>query len=342
MGIARSVSKMVGYLPLASSAALAIARRGAPIFMLHRVLPAGTMSYSAEMVISSDAFDALLTWLTRHFEIAPLGTIAARVSARQSLRGLCCLTFDDGWVDNYQHALPVLEQHHAPATIFLVSRFIGSAHRLWQERLWMCLQNGPQESLRGLMEEWRRRAPAWAALPVEAEYGPLRRFLLTRPSSEAEQFAYAVQSLSPDAVPGDGAFLDWDQVRTMQARGIEFGAHTQHHVLLTHASAEEAWNEIDGSRRELQSQLGTEVGSFAYPWGAVNAAARQLVRDAGFRCAVGIQAGVAAPGADPWVLPRIFVADSVTRAADGTLARSDFSFYLAWNSISRGGHGADY
>ncbi len=67
----------------------------------------------------------------------------------------------------------------------------------------------------------------------------------------------------------------------------EFGAHTMNHVDLTQVGVEEAWKEITGSKKYLQDLLGKDVKTFAYPYGKVNEAVKELVRKAGFKYGIG-------------------------------------------------------
>lgn len=343
MGIRGKAAALIARLPLAEKSALALAKRGACILMLHRVLPPGQPSYDPEMVISSDAFDGLLQWLSQNFELIPLSGVMARLASGVDLGGVCCLTFDDGWLDNHQHALPLLRRHQAPATIFLASRLIGTSRRLWQERIWFCLQRLNPSQLHSLLETQQAKAGAGVTIPANPDFVWLRRYLLSVPSQEAELFADTAERLAPPGtIPCERAFMDWKEVLDLQEHGIEFGAHTENHVLLPQAAADVVKREIEHSRQEIQERTGAEIASFAYPWGAANAYARECVQRAGFQCAVGVQTGAVRPGSDPWMLPRIFVADSVARRREGGFAERQFALYLAARSLSSGGSGAVY
>jgi peptidoglycan/xylan/chitin deacetylase (PgdA/CDA1 family)/glycosyltransferase involved in cell wall biosynthesis len=81
--------------------------------------------------------------------------------------------------------------------------------------------------------------------------------------------------------------LTREQILEMSRHGVEFGAHTMNHVDLTQVGIEEAWKEITGSKKYLQDLLGKDVKTFAYPYGKVNEAVKELVRKAGFKYGIG-------------------------------------------------------
>jgi len=100
------------------------------VLMYHRVLPKDSPARRTEqpgMYVSPETLDLHLGELKRHFELVHLDDWLRRAEARSTLPRLACaITFDDGWRDNYDFALPVLARHGAPATIFLVSSYIGT------------------------------------------------------------------------------------------------------------------------------------------------------------------------------------------------------------------------
>lgn len=110
------------------------------VLMYHRVLPKDSPARRAEqpgMYVSPDTLDLHLSELKRQrFELLHLDEWLRRAKAGSSLPRLACaVTFDDGWRDNYDFALPVLARHGVPATIFLVSSYIGTSYRFWPNRL---------------------------------------------------------------------------------------------------------------------------------------------------------------------------------------------------------------
>jgi peptidoglycan/xylan/chitin deacetylase (PgdA/CDA1 family) len=98
--------------------------------------------------------------------------------------------------------------------------------------------------------------------------------------------------------------LDAAGVCRLAAEGIEIGSHGVTHVPLAGLGPDRVWDELHSSRDRLADLLGSPPYGFAYPYGSVDAAARQAVREVGYRyaCAVSVPRGALSP----WTLPRSY------------------------------------
>ena len=158
---------------------------------------------------------------------------------------------------------------------------------------------------------------------------PLRPILLTfddgyanlvtnvHPLLQKLNFAYTV-FLVPQHIGGTNAWvaaegyeptplMDWPGILALQADGVTFGAHTMTHPRLTDLTLDAARQEIAASKDVCEQHLGREVSTFCYPYGAVNGAVADAVRDAGFTHAVTTQTGRVRASDDPLTLPRLSV-----------------------------------
>jgi len=107
--------------------------------------------------------------------------------------------------------------------------------------------------------------------------------------------------------------MDWDQVREMQRAGIEFGAHTMHHPILTRISLDEVRAEVEGSKSRIEKELGQPALSFAYPNGQssdLNDEIESIVANTGIRAAFTLLNGPSSQDEvkrDPFAIRRIFI-----------------------------------
>lgn len=98
--------------------------------------------------------------------------------------------------------------------------------------------------------------------------------------------------------------LNWTEIRELGAEGIEFGSHTKTHPDLTRISSEALENEIVGSKKELDDNLGVETTSFAYPFGKTNGSVKRLAA-ATFKSATSTVLGKVTEASDLHELERV-------------------------------------
>ena len=305
-------------------AASLLGERGSPIFMFHRVLPDPQASYDPEMVTSVGLFDSFLNWASEKFRIVPVHELLQRNGkASKNEKPLCALTFDDGWQDNYAHALPILKRYQAPATLFLANNMIGTHRRFWQERLQSCLSRMDRSLISDDLADSFNRHFLWFP-PLtrgDFQYPILRRILLRRTSEEAEEFVDLLEERT--GVRGDSAyrpFLNWEEVHEMRAAGVRFGSHTLNHTLLTRAAPDVAWAEITGSRKQLEERLGEPVAGFTYPWGETTPRITAFVQEAGFRFALTTRAALTSNASPHLLLPRIPISGNLIADSSGSFS----------------------
>ena len=103
-----------------------------------------------------------------------------------------------------------------------------------------------------------------------------------------------------DAAEGEPILplLNRAQIREMAAQGVEFGSHTRSHARLAGLAADRLRVEVAGSKRAIEERVGAPAVALCYPWGAVDAAAKQAVADAGYAFGVASDSGPLRIGED--------------------------------------------
>ena len=254
------------------------------------------------------SFAAQMEALARWFRVLPLAEAVERAARRELPPRAVAITFDDGYRDNYENALPILKRLRLPATIFLTTDFIGTNRRLWHDRLADAVAGTGLRSATcaGLGLDFTSRVGRRDAFRALA--GRLR----TLPEPEKLRELDEIEALL--AVRGEGrdsgapVMLDWDQVRAMNREGIAFGAHTATHPILTRIPLGDARGEIERSRDAIRTNVGCDATLFAYPNGRAgdfNPEIQTLVREAGFQAAVSTLWGGNTAETDRFALRRV-------------------------------------
>jgi peptidoglycan/xylan/chitin deacetylase (PgdA/CDA1 family) len=214
------------------------------------------------------------------------------------------VTVDDGYRDFYQVAYPLFREYGIPATVYLVSDFLDRELWLWVDQVRYAFLHGKVPHAELATTQARKQAAyEMTESAKRMPNGERLRLLAELPAR--------LQVALPREAPPQYEPLRWDEVREMVAAGFEFGAHTRTHPVLSRlAGAEELADEIAGSKRQIERQVGCPVDHFCYPNGSkedFGPDAVEAVRMAGFRTAVTTETGLNYPGADPFQLVRIGV-----------------------------------
>lgn len=270
------------------------------ILLYHRVLAVAD-EYNGWDVTAQE-FEQQMRVLRERLAPLPLAEALDRLATRSLPPGAVCVTFDDGYADNADVALPILQRTGVPATFFVATGYVDGG-RMWNDTV--------AEAIR----HWKDAAldVGWGPIPVttpadkRAAIGQVLQRWKYLPL--AERGARADELARSANVPRHATLMmTSEQIRGLRAAGMDIGAHTVSHPILAGIDDRDATREIVESRRFLTDLLREPVPLFAYPngkpgrdYGARDVAA---VRDAGFRAAVSTAWGVAASDADLFQLPR--------------------------------------
>jgi len=308
------------------------------VLMYHRVLTTDERRNAGShpaLVVDRRTFARQMALLKKRFVVLSVAELASYVERRHPLPSSSCLvTFDDGWRDNYDNALPILSELRIPSLIFLPMNFIGGRRVFWQEALVQLLSRAV-----AVVRDTPARRPAIEVLlaPVGLTFvfdlppgDPKPAIInavtaqkgLTRPAIEKLVSALAEQVGVPlDDLASTDGFIDWTHVDAMTRQGVTFGGHGLDHLLLTQVSDAQADAEIDGSKAALDERLAEPTPTFSYPNGYWSPRLAERVRHAGYRLAFGAMGGPMTSGDDPWTLRRVNIHESVTDTDALFLAR---------------------
>ena len=188
-------------------------RQGRLVLMYHGVVPDDEALADGDWLqVRASEFDAQLAYLRAHFDVVPLPRLIDDPAPGR--RTKLAITFDDGYANNHAVALPLLERHRLPATIFVCTGFVGTAHLFWWDRLHLARRAGVDS------------APAdiagFKTLPSVRLDAAVDAFLHER--------GWRAPAIPPDAY----RCVTEDEFVALAAHPlITLGAHTHRHEILT-------------------------------------------------------------------------------------------------------------
>lgn len=300
------------------------------VIMFHRVLARTDPRFATsdpEYTLPDDLFAASLAFFKAHYHVVALDDVlAARAGTRALPERPLLITFDDGWSDNEEYALPALRAAGLPAVIFVVSDAIGRAQPFWQEQL---------------ITAWRaqRLTPAvadatWRALQIGEDDGPfarvgpdelwaIRTLIEHLERLEPARLAKVLATLPLD----DGArhMITADQLRALAAGRVAVGAHGQTHRPLTEVDASA---EVRAARRRLEAEVHAPVTTLSFPHGKHSEAVVAECRAAGYALVFTSVPSLPSAKLDADVLGRVgFTTETITDAS-GTFAPELLALHL--------------
>lgn len=238
-----------------------------------------------------------LAHLTRYYRPLRLRELGSALAAGRAVPARSVvITIDDGYRSFRRWAFPLLREFRVPATVFVVTRFPDTGDWFWTDKL----------------EYVRHRARDAAPLVASGnriELTELKHMTAAERDQRLHELAERTGIRIPDRAPPACELLSWAELRELVNSGlIDIGSHSQTHALLSTIDPEGAWNEVHGSRQELQQQLGIEVTSFCYPNGLMSDYRPEhveMVASAGYLCATAAHFGYVTTASQRLALPRV-------------------------------------
>lgn len=275
-----------------------------PILVYHRVLREPD-PYLPDMPDEA-TLDGQFRLLSEVFHVMRLDEAVARMKEGRLPARAACITFDDGYRDNHEVAVPLLERYGLKATFFVASGMLDGG-RMFHDTVLETLRRvrGPDIDLGFL---GMGRVPVRNVAERRAAATQVAEAIKYLPPPAREELSRRVASMADASLPDD-LMMTSDAVRDMARRGMEIGGHTVDHPNLAQiGDTAEAAREIAEDRQALGSLVGQLPTSFAYPFGTPDtdfrAATVKIVEAVGYQCAVTMRWGVATRECGWFELPR--------------------------------------
>jgi peptidoglycan/xylan/chitin deacetylase (PgdA/CDA1 family) len=267
-------------------------KSGLVILIYHRVLPQPDPMLPD--VPDAVMFSMHMSLISRFFRVLPLDSALTQLHSGRLESPAVAVTFDDGYADNLEVALPILRAFNIPATVFVAPGFLDGGI-MFNDAITEIFRRVPTglfdaQSLNlgaWRIDDWASRRLAAANVIRKVKYLPL---------DQRQLMIEKMLDLSGVDLPDD-LMLTTNQLQRLYNSGVGIGAHTVNHPILAALDDDAAKCEIRSSKERLEQLLGEPLVLFAYPNGkpGVDYLQKhvQMVSDAGFRFAVSTREAVA-------------------------------------------------
>lgn len=273
------------------------------VLLYHRVLRQPDPMLPSDL--DAATFDAQLSSLSRVFRVLSLEDALGRLRNGTLPARALSITFDDGYRDNIEVAVPILKQNGMTATFFIATGFLGSG-RMMHDTVIETLRRLPSQQIdlewiglgKRAIDEVSSRVTIADDFMRKIKYRSLHEGLIA-----CERLAQGVHASLPIDL-----MMTSEHVVLLASAGMSVGAHTHDHAILSGLDAAEGYSQIIKSRNVLTDILGSAPNMFAYPNGKPNIDYRsthvEMVRRAGFLGAASVSIGTATRTSDHFQVPR--------------------------------------
>jgi peptidoglycan/xylan/chitin deacetylase (PgdA/CDA1 family) len=241
------------------------------------------------LIEDAEAFEQQMDFLARNCYVASMPELIDACQGHSALPpNSVLITFDDAYRNFEECAWPILKRFSFSASMFVPTAFPGNDERIfWWDKLEYAFS---QTLKRDPLETPIGRLPLATGDQRNQAFKRLRKYVKTLPHRQALAFVdQTCEGLNCVLLPRK--VLDWDDLRRLAKEGVTIGAHSQTHPLLNRISIQAARDEVVGSLKDLQREIGIMDPVFAYPGGRYTKEVVQAVKDAGFYLAFTTQRG---------------------------------------------------
>ena len=218
------------------------------------------------------------------------------------------ITFDDGWVDNYRYALPILKEYGVSATLFVATEGVESGATFWADYFWQRTHRAYRESPESVMAVLRTHFPGAGvgnfSLAIESA---LEHLKVMQPGRREEILLAFYDLIDGLGELDERELLNWGEVGELANSQFLIGSHTRSHLILRNSPEDVIERELVESKAILEKEVGLPVTEFCYPNARYDVRSAELVARAGYKRAYCINNRAVRPGDDPFLTRRFLV-----------------------------------
>ena len=260
----------IGSTPIGKVIARPVRGKGA-ILCYHRIVDNETFikekSPQKNLLTTIENFNNHLSYLSSNYKVVSMDEIVNHLNT-DSNEFKIAITFDDGYKDNYEHALPLLEKYKTPATIYIATRFPEGDCTMWWYELWDIINKKQFISF-----EFREKIYSLDCKDIKQKtntYNKLSRLIVFEDLNTQKNLLKLIGNKSK-LINYSSKCLTWEEIKILSKSSlISIGSHTHNHNSLKHLTDKESFWEIESSKKMIEDVINQAVVHLAYPYGTKN------------------------------------------------------------------------
>jgi len=271
---------------------------GVYVFNYHRIGDEESSVFDPNVFsCTADQFEQHIKFYNQAFTVISVEQLIDKIEANKPIdKKYALITFDDGYIDNYSIAFPLLKKHHTPAAFYIATDYLDNPHIPWWDEIAWLIRHTKVTAIK--LKSWKKPVDISIGTITQKVRAVLKVIKLEQDRSmpdKINELADVCECRLPDDLRNTPLFFNWEQAKEMSNNGMHIGSHTLSHTILSHLSEEKQAIEIKASKVRIEHFLSTEVTSIAYPVGGRTAftnKTKALAEEAGYKLAFSFIPGV--------------------------------------------------
>jgi len=248
-------------------------------FNYHRIGDINSSQYDPN-VFSCDEnnFAEHINYIKKNFTIIKLEDVASIINNNLNQQKYALITFDDGYIDNYSSAFPILQKAKIPATFFLATDFINDAVIPWWDKIAYLVRNAQVNEVK--LTGWKSSITLCKA-DISKSIRKVLNAVKVNKNQKIDDVLLELQDklqiIVAEHLNESPLFMTWDMIREMNEAGMDFGSQTCSHRIMSHLNSEDQNLEAKLSKQVIEKEIGCQIKAFAYPVGGKNSFTEETV-----------------------------------------------------------------
>lgn len=250
-------------------------------YLFHRVYPGRDQLWDP---MDPVLFEKCIKHIKKKFEVVLLEDYLSSGDFSNH-SSIATIQFDDGYLDNYDYALPILEKYQVKASFYIVTDCIDQNVPTWTHVLEHAFQETKMNELTlsfdFLPEQWRTQK--WTEREERLSFVKSFKPYLKKVNHEQRKEVLAAISAQLHDVTLPQLMMNWDQLRHLKYQGHYIGSHTVTHAMLGTIQDEQVVKrELVQSAERIKTELGYFPKTISYPVGSYNELTKELAASFGY------------------------------------------------------------
>lgn len=272
-------------------------------------------NYDGKQVYAA-TFNEQVRHLAKRYTILSLNQLFKAINNHQPLpANSVVITFDDGYLNNYHCAFPILKKYHAPATIFVCPDLIETNELNWLDTIEWLVTHTLRKNVHFTTKQQNHSFSIQTTAEKIHAIISIKKLLFPLTTTEHEEIISLLKKQLDVHQPYSENYriMNWHQLKELSASNISIQSHSATHSILTSQDKDAIQQEIIQSKILIEKKLHTPVYAFAYPNGVYNHDVKTLLKQSGYTCAFAIKGeknSIYPTQLDPFALKRIPVTNN--------------------------------